>query len=490
VAAGGNAHLARQNDLSGGEWSAFHVPFILRPQRMQLMRLFRKLVAAVLATALTAQPVLAQSILRDAETETLFRDMSTPLIAAAGLNPKSFDIVMIGDGSINAFVAGGQVVYIHSGLIQAADTANEVQGVIAHELGHVAAGDVLRSSAGASEATGITLLSLLLGAAAIAAGAGDAGAGILMAGQQAAMGKYLAFSRSVEAGADESARRYLSASKISGKGMISFFKKLRAEEFRLSQERIDPYAVTHPLSGDRVAILSERMAADPAWNAPTDPAIEARFQRVKAKLFGFTNEPKDTLNRFPLSNQSIPARYARAYAFHKQSFSDKAVAETDALLATVPHDPYFEELKGQILLESGRPKDALPVLRDAVQRTNYQPLIAALFGHALIATEDRANYPEAKKVLRNAVQRDGENPFAWFQLGTIYAAEGDVSRAALASAERFNLTGETPKALYNARVAMAGIPKGTPDWIRAQDIVMVSESDVDKNGKRRKKNGQ
>ena len=269
------------------------------------MNSFRKILATALAVALMAQPVLAQSILRDAETETLFRDMSAPMIAAAGLNPKSVDIVMIGDGSINAFVAGGQVVYIHSGLIQAADNANEVQGVIAHELGHVAAGDVLRSSAGASEATGITLLSLLLGAAAIAAGAGDAGAGILMAGQQAAMGKYLAFSRSVEAGADESARRYLSASKISGKGMISFFKKLRAEEFRLSKEKIDPYAVTHPLSGDRVAILNERMAADPAWNTLTDPAIEARFQRIKAKLFGFINEPKDTLNRYPPSNQSI-----------------------------------------------------------------------------------------------------------------------------------------------------------------------------------------
>jgi predicted Zn-dependent protease len=122
------------------------------------MRLIRKLVVAALAATLIAQPALAQSILRDAETETLFRDMSAPMIAAAGLNPKSVDIVMIGDGSINAFVAGGQVVYIHSGLIQAADNANEVQGVIAHELGHVAAGDVLRSSAGASEATGITLL--------------------------------------------------------------------------------------------------------------------------------------------------------------------------------------------------------------------------------------------------------------------------------------------------------------------------------------------
>ncbi len=449
------------------------------------MRKFTRLIAALIATILIVQPAMAQSVLRDAETEALFREMSTPLIAAAGLNPKSVDIVLIGDGSINAFVAGGQVVYINSGLIQAADNANEVQGVIAHELGHVAAGDVLRSSSGASEATGITVLSLILGAAAIAAGAGDAGAGILMAGQQAAMGKYLAFSRSVEAGADESARRYLSQGGISGKGMISFFKKLRAEEFRYSQDKIDPYAVTHPLSGDRVAILSERMAADPAWNTPTDPAIEARFQRVKAKLFGFSNEPKDTLNRYPESNLSVPARYARAYAFHKQAFVDKAVAEADALLATRPGDPYFEELKGQILLESGRPRDALPLLRDAVQRTNYNPLIAALFGHALIATEDKANFAEAKTVLRNAVQRDRENPFAWYQLGVIYSQEGDQARAALASAEKFDLEGQAPMALRNASVAMAGLPKGTADWLRAQDIALVAKTQVDdKRGKR------
>lgn len=457
------------------------------------MRILTRLVAALLAAVLIAQPAMAQSILRDAETEALFREMSAPMIAAAGLNPKSVDIVLIGDPTINAFVAGGQVVYIHSGLVQAADNANEVQGVIAHELGHVAAGDVLRSSAGASEATGITVLSLLLGAAAIAAGAGDAGAGILMAGQQAAMGKYLAFSRSVEAGADESARRYLSASKVSGKGMISFFKKLRSEEFRISQEKIDPYAVTHPLSGDRVAILSERMAADPAWNTPTDPAIEARFQRVKAKLFGFINEPTDTLNRYPLSNNSIPAHYARAYAFHKQAFVDKAVAETDALLAARPGDPYFEELKGQILLESGRPRDALPVLRDAVQRTNYDPLIAALFGHALIATEDKANFAEAKTVLRNAVQRDRENPFAWYQLGVIYTQEGDPARAALASAEKFDLEGQAPQALRNANVAMAGLPKGSPDWLRAQDISLVAKTQVDqkrKGGRRLLLNGK
>ncbi len=494
VADGGNAHSACRIDHGGGSRAVFHAPFICRPQNLPVMRRFTRLVAALIAAILIVQPAMAQSILRDAETEALFREMSAPMITAAGLNPKSVDIVMIGDPSINAFVAGGQVVYIHSGLIQAADNANEVQGVIAHELGHVAAGDVIRSSAGASEATGITILSLLLGAAAIAAGSGDAGAGILMAGQQAAMGKYLAFSRSVEAGADESARRYLSKSGVSGKGMISFFKKLQQEEFRYSQDKIDPYAVTHPLSGDRVAVLKDRMSEDAAWNTPTDPAIEARFQRVKAKLFGYINEPNDTLNRYPLSNTSVPAHYARAYAFHKQAFVDKAVAETDALLAAKPGDPYFEELKGQILLESGRPSDALAVLRDAVQRTNYDPLIAALFGHALIATEDKANFAEAKAVLRNAVQRDRENPFAWYQLGVIYTQEGDQARAALASAEKYDLEGQAPQALRNANVAMAGLPKGTPDWLRAQDISLVAKTQVDaqhhKGGRRKQLAGR
>ena len=444
-----------------------------------MMRIIRRLVAAALTATLVAQPALAQSVLRDAETEALFHDISAPLISAAGLDPKSVDIVLIGDGEINAFVAGGQVVYINSGLIEAASNANEVQGVIAHELGHVAAGDVLRGSEGGKEATGISILSLLLGAAAIAAGSGDAGAGILMAGQQAALGKYLAFSRTQESGADQSARRFLGTAGISGKGMISFFKKLQQQEYRYSIDKIDPYAQTHPLSGDRVAVLGDAFEHDPAWNTPTDPRLEARFQRIKAKLFGFINDPKDTLNRYPVTNLAIPARYARAYAWHKQSFDDKAVAETDALLAAVPHDPYFEELKGQVLLEAGRPSDALPVLRDAVQRTNYQPLIAALFGHALIATEDKANFAEAKTVLKNAITRDRENPFAWYQLGTIYAQEGDQARAALATAEKFDLEGAAPQALMNARMAMAGIPKGSADFLRAQDIALVAQNTID-----------
>ncbi len=448
-------------------------------------RIVTVLAALLIAFAALARPAMAQSILRDAETEALFRDMSAPLIRAAGLDPANVDIVLVNDRSINAFVAGGQVVYIHSGLLVSSDNANQVQGVIAHELGHIDGGHVIRSSDGIKQATGITLLSLLLGAAAIAAGAGEAGMGIFAAGQQAALGKFLAFNRVQESSADLAGARYLSAAGISGKGSIDFFKKLQNQEFRLAIAQDDSYDRTHPLSGERITILQDVYQADPAWNAPTDAALEARFQRVKAKLYGYISDPRLTLQGYPEYDRSVPARYARAYAWHKDVYPDKALAEADALLAIDPNDPYFLELKGQILLESGRPSEAIAPLRRASEITGNQPLIAGLFGHALIATEDRANFPEAERVLKAAVSRDRENPFAWYQLGVVYEAKGDTPRAQLASAEQQVMSRQMPLALRSAEGAMAGLPTGSPDWLRAQDISYEARAAIERAGNRR-----
>lgn len=452
------------------------------------MRVFRHLIAFVLATVLVAQPALAQSILRDAETETLFHDMSLPMIKAAGLDPNNVRVVVVNDQEINAFATQGQDVYLNAGLIMAAKNANEVQGVIAHELGHVAAGDVLRGSEGAKKATGIMLLSMLLGAVAVAVGGSEAGAGIFALGQQAALGKFIAFTRTQEAGADESARRFLRGAGISGKGMIGFFKTLQNQEYRLRLNTSDDgFGNDHPVTSDRIAVLMEGLPNDPAWNTPTPPDIETRFQRVKAKLTGFILDPKDTLYKFPLSDNSVPAHLARAYAYHRGAYPERAIYEADALLATAPHDPYFLEIKGQILLESGKPKDAIPILREAVDRTQYQPLIAALFGHALIESGDKANYAEAKTVLKSAIQRDRENPFAWYQLGVIYTQEGDQARASLASAERSVLEAQYGAAMRNAEMAMKGLPAGSADYLRAQDIAMTSKTEWDKDKKNRKR---
>lgn len=444
--------------------------------------LFAQSLALLVGATIAFQPVAAQSILRDAETEALLNDMTAPLVEASELEPGNVELVLINDGSINAFVAGGQAIYVHSGLINAADTANEVQGVLAHELGHITAGHVIRFNERTKAANGITILSLLLGVGAALAGAGDAAMGAIMAGQQAALGSFLSYNRDQEAATDLAGARYLSGAGISGRGMISFFEKLRNFEIRRGYSQSDDatYMRTHPLSGDRVQTLRNLLAEDAAWNAPDDPALQERFMRVKAKLYGYLAEPQRVLSYFPLTDTSIPARYARAYAYHKDARVDLALAETDALLAAEPDNPYFLELKGQVLLESGRPLEALEPLRRATELTRAHPLIAGIFGHALIATEKQANYSEAERVLRAAVARDRYNPFAWYQLGVVYAASGDIPRARLASAEQLVMNRRFPEALQNAQAAEAGLPYGSPDWIRAQDVALEARAELER----------
>jgi predicted Zn-dependent protease len=452
-------------------------------------RLARLVMLALCLAFAAARPAAAQSVLRDSETELLFRDIAKPLITAAGLDPKSTQVVLLNDSEINAFVATGQTVYIQSGLLVAADNVNQLQGVVAHELGHVAGGHSIRMSEGQSEAAGISIATVVLGALAMAAGAGDAGMGIMMAGQRAAIGRFLAFSRTQESSADLAGAKYLSAAGVSGKGSIEFFKKLQNQEFRLAVAEKDSYDRTHPLSSERINSLLQVYQKDPAWNRPPDPALEARFQRVKAKLLGFVNG-KRAVALYPESDQSIPAHYARAYAYHVGAYPEKALAEADALLKADPHDPFFLELKGQILLESGKPAEAIAPLREATERSGDQPLIAAMLGHALISTEKPANFAEAKQVLKAAVNRDNQNPFAWYQLGIIYDREGDEPRAALATAERNNLEGEPKLALASAEMAMKGIPVGTPDYLRAQDIAMVSRTELKKDKKHKRERSE
>jgi len=449
-----------------------------------MTRLIRLLMAGILLFFAAARPAMAQSILRDSETELLFSQISKPLIEAAGLDPKSVRVVLLRDDTINAFVAQGQIVYIHSGLLTAADNVNQLQGVIAHELGHVAGGHSIRVYEGVGKASAISILSLVLAAAAAAAGAGDAAMGLMALGQQMATGSFLSFSRAQESSADLAGASYLAKAGVSGRGSLEFFKKLQNREYRLAIYAKDSYDRTHPLSQERIAALTELYQKDPAWNRKPDPALEARFERVKAKLIGYVT-PQEAVKFYPEGDQSVPAHYARAYAYHLGAYPDKANAEAEALLAAAPDDPFFLELKGQILLEGGHPDEAIAPLRRAVAGAPDMPMIAVMLGHALIASEDRKNFAEAKQVLKTAVNRDNDNPFAWYQLGIVYDREGDEPRAALATAERNNLQGNDKLALASARMAMAGLRAGTPDYLRAQDIAMVSENALKKDKKYR-----
>jgi predicted Zn-dependent protease len=484
-------------------------------------RLLARLLALAALLGIAAQPAAAQTILRDAETEALLQQMVNPLVEAAGLPRGAVDVVLIHDPSINAFVAGGQRIYIHSGLINAADSANEVQGVLAHELGHITGGHVISIYEGAGKATKIQLLSMLAAVGAMLAGAGDAGMAAMALGQQAAMGSFLSFSRTQESSADAAAVQFLKCAGISGRGAVNFFRKLQNLEFRhgYSQSEEAGFARTHPLTGDRISRLEADLKGDPAWGAPdadlvaefeVPPAepeveprppaelgghcaaapiptadLERRFQLAKAKLYGYLATPEQTLRSYPERMTGEPARYARAYAYHKDARMDDALAEAEALIAAEPDNPYFLEIKGQILLESGKPVEALEPLRSATSLTGNNPLIASLFAHALMATGDEAHLAEAEQVLKGAVGRDRENPAAWYQLGVVYGARGDIPRAQLASAEQQIMSGRPREALHNAESAERSLPTGSPDWIRAQDVALQARAELERTRDRR-----
>lgn len=434
---------------------------------------------------------IAQSFLRDAETEAFFREISDPIFIAADLNPTSVNMYLLAAKDMQAFVTGGQNIFIHSGLIIASDDVNQLLGVIAHETAHIANGNSVTRTDAAKIAGNTSILSMVLGAAAILAGSPDAGMGLFMAGQSVARGQFFAHTRVEESTADQSGAAYLERTGTSGQGLSQFFEKLRHQEI-LAQVRQDPYVRTHPLNSQRILALQKTVATSPYFHTPPNPVFNEKFNRIKAKLIGYLYEPSRTLKLYPLTDKSTAARYARVYAYHKALEWDLALAEADALIAVEPDNGYFYEIKGQILFENGRVRDALPVFKKAVEFAPNQPLVSTALGQAMVSLEDDQMMKDAIPILEHATRVDSGNSFAWFNLAKAYSWSGQEAEASLATAERFYSIGAAPQAMQHARHAMSLLATGTPQWLRAQDIFFVSQEAVERyerNQRRRRASG-
>ncbi|MDA5193537.1 M48 family metalloprotease [Govanella unica] len=453
--------------------------------KYQPFRIRRTLTAIALAFSLilpgTAPAFAADTptILRDSELERIIRDISVPIFAAAGLNTDSVHTYVIRDKSINAFVAGGQNVFINTGLIMAASNVGEVAGVIAHETGHITGGHLARFQDGLKGASALTILGMILGAAAIAAGGADAGIAVIMGSQQMAMRSVLSYSRNQEAAADQAAMTFLDKAHQSGRGLVSFFEVLSGQEL-LYVTNQDPYVRSHPLTQDRINALSELVDKSPWKDAPSPAGQDAMFERMKAKLWGYLQPPYTTLQQYPVGNNSLPARYARAYAYNQLHDEAKAYAEADSLLKDNPNDPYLWELKGFLLFENGKLEQSIAPFRKSIAISPDEPLILTQLGQSLIATENPAYTDEAIRILEKANRLDKESPFAWHQLSIAYDHAGKEGPARLAAAERYSIVGASEDAYRQARQAVNKLPRGTPDWFRAQDIMVAAQAEMPK----------
>jgi predicted Zn-dependent protease len=443
---------------------------LLTMQGIAVRQIALALILAATAPFSFSSTVQAAGLIRDAETEFMLREFGEPIFKAAGLNPDAVRLHIVNDNSLNAFVAGGQRMFIHTGLMLKSDRPNMLIGVMAHETGHMAGGHLSRTQDALKGASAPIILSTLLGIGAIVAGAGDVGMALITGGQTLAQRNFLQYSRIQEASADQAAVTYLDRVGWSGEGMMDTFYLFRGQEV-LSERQQDPYLRSHPLSTDRLSALEDRVTTSPFFDVKDPPQWIAGFDMVKAKLWGFLDNPALTFRRFPSSDQSLPAHYARSVAFHRQGDAPRALAELEPVLTAMPNNPFAWELKGQILFENGRVEESIAPQRRAVELAPNSPLLRVGLAQSLIATETRDNTIEGLEHLQFAERFDNENSRAFHQASIAYARLGEYGNAELATAERFYVLGQLPRAKQHAKRAQDELSSGSPGWLRAEDIL-------------------
>lgn len=435
------------------------------------------------ALAMAPMPALAQSrglpVLRDTESEQLLREYTRPILRAAGMEKQNIQMVIINESAFNAFVADGRRIFVNYGAMMKSDTPNQIIGVLAHETGHLAGGHLSKLREQLAAAQTQMIIAMLLGAGALVAGArsgntnsglSNAGAAAMSAPQEVIRRTLLSYVRQQEENADRAGVKFLNATGQSAKGMYETFKRFTNESL-FAARGSDPYAMSHPMPAERVAALEELARSSPHWDKKDDPALQLRHDMVRAKISAFMERQDTVYRRYPLSSDTLPARYARAIATYRHGDLRSAIAQIDALIQLQPANPYFYELRGQALLEGGKPAEAIVPLRKAVQLSNHAPLIEMLLGQALVATNNNAHTEEAITILRAAVAREAEAPIGYTQLAMAYGRKGDLAQADLASAQAAFLRGDNKTARDLASRAKTRFAIGTPGWVKADDIV-------------------
>src|SRR5436190_3974183 len=454
--------------------------------RLAMRKNVSKLTALATAAALIVAPVVPAGaeqekgprVIRDTESEQLLREYTRPILRAAGLEKQNIQVIILNESAFNAFVADGRRIFVNYGAMMQSETPNQIIGVLAHETGHLAGGHLAKLRERLAEAQTQMIIAMLLGAGALAAGArgggnaglSNAGAAALTAPAEVIQRTLLSYVRQQEENADRAGVKFLTATGQSPRGMYDTFKRFTNESL-FAARGTDPYVQSHPMPAERVAALEELARSSPYWDKQDDPALQMRHDMVRAKISAFMERQDTVYRRYPLSSTSMPARYAHAITTYLHGDLRNALAQIDSLIQVQPNNPYFYELRGQALLEGGKPLEAIAPLRKAVQLSNNAPLIEMLLGQALVASDNKAYTEEAITILRAAVARETEAPIGYTQLAMAYGRKGDYAQADLASAQAAYLRGDNKTARDLASRAKTRFAIGTPGWVKADDIV-------------------
>ena len=306
------------------------------------------------------------NFIRDTEIESILNQWSSPIFEVAGIPAENINIHLIADNNINAFVTDGKNMFINTGLIIKAGSANGLIGVIAHETGHIAGGHIVKLKQALRKLSDNQFFTSLLGVGALILSTKndnfkdnrtDIAKTVLSIAPSLAQKTFYSYSRGNEYIADSLAIKYLRKVNRNPASLSIILEKLYGQELLLL-ERQDPFLRTHPLSKERMNIIKQKAFNN---NIPESSKDKISYLRIKAKLEGFLENPGKVL----LKNKgdSIQERYARAIAYFRAPMYKKSLLEINSLLEDYPKDPYFMELKGQIYSENGHKKKAIQMYK-------------------------------------------------------------------------------------------------------------------------------
>jgi len=456
----------------------------------RLQKRFSRGLSAVLAGITAAgcvfasvNPANAQGLplIRDSEIEALLNDYAQPIFRSAGLGSGRITMRIVRNEAFNAFVIDGGNVFVHTGLLLQSDTPNQVIGVIAHEAGHIAGGHMaaLRHRIAKDQTRALLLQILAAGlmAGGIAAGDRDvtaAGGAGLASGPNFVIRSLLAERRSQESAADQFGLRVLEATKQSGKGMLETFERFAQQEY-ISDTYKDPFARSHPVATDRLNQLRRNVEGSRYYNSIDPPDLQLRHDLMRAKLSGYLESPAIVLNRYPMTDTSLPARYARGIARYFQGGRgglEAALEEIDQLIKVRPDYPYFWEVKGDLLMRSGKSVESIPFLRKAIALAgkSNDSLMQVQLATALQNSGQSGLVNESVKLLKTSLI-DDPNPRAYRLLATGYYNQGDRPRADAMTAQAYFVEGNVEQAQIFAKRAQRALKAGSPEWIKNEDIL-------------------
>ena len=425
----------------------------------------------------------ALPLIRDAEVERFLYNLSNPIFKAANLNSKDIKIYIVNDDSLNAFVSGGQNVFINTGLILKYKTPDTLIGVIAHETGHIAAGHLARASEGAEAAEGAMILSYLLGIGAALGGSPDAAQGLIMGGSQTAQKLYMKFTRNQEEAADKHAVVYLDKLSYPASGLVELLEFFESEMIGYKGQ-IDEYLLSHPVSRKRIDLIKNLTAGKNFSDKKINEKLQESMNYVLAKLEGFMGNPHSLIEKYQDKDDKF-SNYKKSLAYFRLGNVKQSIALLDQIIFDEKSNiflGFLYEMKGQILFETGDIENSILAYDKAIKLLDNQDsaLAKISFATAILSLkkEDRDLLKLAIRKLEEAQKFDEENPYLFKQLALAYSKIGDEGMSLLSLAEFNLLIGKKDRVRDFAQSAKKELSKyRKTQLLRADDLLELAKED-------------